>query len=390
MFVRWDYPTGGIEIAKFSGRVKYIDISGIRKMFELAKAGGIINLGIGEPDFSIPPQSKAAIKEALDEDFTHYTPSKGIMELREALVKKLKSENGIISNVEEIIVTSGASEALALGILTIVDPGEEVIIPDPGFVSYPPLIRTANGVPVPVQVKEENEFDFDVNDIEERITTNTKAIIINSPSNPTGAVSSKDVIKGIAQICDEKGIFVISDEVYEKIIYEGKHHSIAKFTDMAITINSFSKSYAMTGLRLGYVHSKLEIIEEMLKIHQYLQASTSSLSQRAALAALREGEKFINEMVGTFRERRDIMVELLNEIRDVDCLKPRGAFYAFPNFSKRGNSRELVMEFLKKAKVVATPGTAFGDHGEGYVRFSYATSRSNIEEGIRRIREAIH
>jgi aspartate aminotransferase len=374
---------------EFTNRLRYIDISGIRKMFELARAEGIINLAIGEPDFGIPPESKEAIKKALDEDFTHYTPNKGVMQLREALVKKLKKENGIKTDIEEIIITSGGSEALLLAILAIVNPNDEVLIPDPGFVSYKPLVRIAGGIPVSIPIKEENEFVFNLEDIEKKATEKTKMIVINSPSNPTGAVFSKDIVKGIAELCEKHDLSVVSDEVYEEIIYEGKHYSIGKYTDKAITVNGFSKSYAMTGLRLGYVQAKLEVVEEMLKIHQYIQASACSLSQRAALAALQTSEKFVENMVRTFKRRRDLIVELLNEIDDVNCLKPQGAFYVFPNFSKHGKSGKLVMNFLKDAKVVVTPGTAFGDYGEGYIRFSYATSANKITEGVKRIKNYI-
>lgn len=374
----------------FANRLRYIDISGIRKMFELARAEGIINLAIGEPDFGIPPESKEAIKKALDEDFTHYTPNKGVMQLREALVKKLKKENGIKTDIEEIIITSGGSEALLLAILAIVNPNDEVLIPDPGFVSYKPLVRIAGGIPVSIPIKEENEFVFNLEDIRKKTTEKTKIIVINSPSNPTGAVFSKDIVRGIAELCEKHDLSVVSDEVYEKIIYEGKHYSIGKYTDKAITVNGFSKSYAMTGLRLGYVQAKLEVVEEMLKIHQYIQASTCSLSQRAALAALQTSEKFVENMVKTFKIRRDLIVELLNEIDDVNCLKPQGAFYVFPNFSKHGKSGRLVINFLKDAKVVVTPGTAFGDYGEGYIRFSYATSANKITEGIKRIKNYIY
>lgn len=376
-------------MAMFAKRLDYIDISGIRKMFELAKAEGVINLGIGEPDFPIPTESKDAIRDALNDDFTHYTAGKGIVELREALVKKLRSENGIKSDVDELLVTSGASEALALAMLALVDPGDEVIIPDPGFVSYAPLVRTAGGIPVPFKVREEDEFDFDLNEIEARINEKTKALIINTPGNPTGAVSSKETIKGIAEICDENEIFVISDEVYEKIIYDGRHHSIGKYTDWAITVNGFSKSYAMTGLRLGYAQSQKKVIDEMLKIHMYLQASTCSLSQKAALAALNGSRSFVDDMRTAFKERRDLIVSLLNDIPDVNCLVPKGAFYVFPNFSAHGDSRALAIRFLKEAKVVATPGIAFGENGEGYIRFSYSCDSSKITKGIERIKKVL-
>jgi aspartate aminotransferase len=376
-------------MTKFADRVRHIDISGIRQMFELAKAEGVINLGLGEPDFPIPTESKAAIRKALDEDFTHYTPSKGIVELREALVKKLEKENGIKTDTEEIIVTSGASEALALALLALVDPGDEVLIPDPGFVAYAPLTRVAGGIPKPYMVKEEDQFDINPEEIKAGISEKTKAVILNSPNNPTGAVSSRETIEHIAEICSKNGIFVISDEVYEKMIFQGEHHSIGKYTDLAVTVNGFSKSYAMTGLRLGYVQSRLEIIEKMLKVHQYLQASTNSLSQRAALAALEGKNDASEEMKKVFQKRRNLIVQLLNEIPGVRCQSPKGTFYAFPNFSNYGDSRTLAMKFLKEARVVTTPGTAFGENGEGYIRFSYACASVKIEEGIERIRKLL-
>ncbi len=371
---------------EFSKRTSQIDISGIRKMFELAKGEGIINLGLGEPDFPIPEVSKKAIIGALQSDFTHYTPGKGVPELREAIVKKLKT-NGIDADPEEILVTSGGSEALEIALLALLDEGDEVIIPDPGFVSYAPLIRIAGGVPVPFEVMEENNFELNPTSIEDKITEKTKVIIINTPGNPTGAVSDKKDIKKIADIADEHEIYVISDEVYDEIIYEGEHHRIGRYTDMAITVNSFSKTYAMTGLRLGYLHAKEEAVEEMLKIHQYVQASTCSLSQAAAIAALQSGAEFTTQMVSTLKKRRDLVVGLLREIDGVECLRPKGAFYVFPNISKLGGSSKLAQDILKNAKVVVTPGTAFGRYGEGYLRFSYATSEENIIEGFRRISE---
>jgi aspartate aminotransferase len=371
----------------FAERLKYIDISGIRKMFELAKADAI-NLALGEPDFGIPGEAKEEIAKALEEDFTHYTPNKGISELREALVEKLK-ENGIEASTEEIIVTSGASEALFLAIMALTDLGDEVLVPDPGFVSYGPMVRMAGGIPVSLPLKEEEGFVPDLEDIQERITERTKMLIINSPSNPTGAVFPGGTIKGIADLCEDNSLAVLSDEVYEKIIYEGKHHSIGRYTDNAITVNGFSKSYAMTGLRLGYVQARLEVVEEMLKVHQYIQASTCSLSQRAALAAMK-AEGFVEGMVKVFKKRRDLAVRLLREIDGVSCQKPKGAFYVFPNFSRYGRSGELTMRFLKEARVVTTPGTAFGENGEGFIRFSYATGEDRIAEGIERIGKCLY
>jgi aspartate aminotransferase len=320
----------------------------------------------------------------LTKILTHYTPSKGVPELREGIVKKL-GRNGISADPEEVIVTSGASEALEIALLALLDEGDEVLLPDPGFVSYAPLARIAGGVPVPFEVREEEDFRINPKVIGEKITEKTKAIIINSPGNPTGAVSEKKDVSDIAALADEHGLYVISDEVYDEIIYEGRHHSLGKYTDHAITVNAFSKSFAMTGLRLGYIHAKEEVVEEMLKIHQYIQATTCSLSQAAAIAALEAGNKFTKKMVKELKKRRDLIVKLLNEIQDVRCNKPKGAFYAFSNFRAVGESSKLATSILKEAKVVVTPGTAFGENGEGYLRFSYATSEENIKEGLERI-----
>ncbi len=371
---------------KFAERLSTIDISGIRKMFELAKAGDVINLALGEPDFGIPPSAKQAIVSGLDRDFTHYTPNKGIEELRSAIAEKLRRENGINASGEDIIVTSGASEALHIAIMALVEPGDEVLVPSPGFVSYSPLVRLAGGAPVSYALRESDAFEPRISALEEKLTERTKLIIVNSPSNPTGAVFSRRTVREIAKLAEREGIALLSDEVYERIIYEGEHHSFARYYPETITVNGFSKSYAMTGLRLGYVHAPNEAIEEMLKIHQYIQASTVSLSQLAALAALEQGEEHVREMVARFKQRRDLIMKELREIPGVACVPPKGAFYSFPNFSEYGSSQELAMELLKYAKVVVTPGTAFGKEGEGYLRFSFATSEENIIEGMRRIK----
>ena len=369
---------------EFSERTSYIDISGIRKMFDLAKGEDIINLGLGEPDFPIPNESKKAVIDALMRDQTHYTPSKGLPELRELISKKLGG-NGIKAGAEEIIVTSGASEALEIALLALVDPGDEVLIPDPGFVSYAPLTRIAGGVPVTFPIEDEEGFEFNPEYIEERITPRTKTIIVNSPSNPTGAVTGKKKIKEIAGIAEANDVFVVSDEVYDEIVYEGAHTSIGRYTDLAVTVNGFSKNFAMTGLRLGYLHSREKAVEEMLKIHQYVQASTCSLSQAAAVAALKEKSMFTEKMVRELRRRRDLIVKLLNELEGIGCKKPSGAFYVFPSFYGFGNSSKLAMDLLKETNVVVTPGTVFGKKGEGHLRFSYSASKDRISEGIKRI-----
>lgn len=356
-------------------------------MFELAMDKDTINLALGEPDFPIPPESKEAILEALEKDFTHYTPNKGIPELRSAVVERLE-RRGVAIGLEEVMVTSGASEALHLAILALVDHGDEVLIPDPGFVSYKPLVEIAGGRAVPYWLKEGDDFSPDPEEIGELMTNKTKMMVMNSPSNPTGAVFSKGAVKGIAEICEDGGAIVLSDEVYDEIIYEGEHHSPWEYSENAVIVNGFSKSYAMTGLRLGYVYASLEIIEEMLKVHQYIQASTCSLSQKAALAALGSRD-FIESMVSELKERRDLVLDELSKMK-VKCVKPDGAFYVFPSFPGYGDSKSLVMKILKEAKVVTTPGTAFGAGGEGHIRLSYATSKEKIREGIQRIRRCLN
>ncbi|GBE55306.1 MAG TPA: pyridoxal phosphate-dependent aminotransferase [Euryarchaeota archaeon] len=364
-------------------RVTEIDISGIRKMFELA-GGDVINLAIGEPDFPIPEEAKEAIYQALREDFTHYTSNKGIIELREALAEKLKKENGVDAGAEEIIITSGASEALHLAFQAFINNGEEVLIPNPGFVSYDPLAKLAQGKSVYYPLRFEEGFIPDIEDIKKRMSSKTKMIVLNSPGNPTGAVYPEEVIKAIAEIAEDYHALLVSDEVYEKIIYEGEHISPGAFSDNVITVNGFSKSYAMTGLRVGYLSAGDELVEEMLKVHQYIQASVNSPAQRAALAAL-GSKSFIENMVGELRERREIILKLLGGIEGVRVNRAGGAFYVFADFSAYGDSQYLATE-LVRAGVVVTPGTAFGSLGEGFLRFSYATSRGNIKEGVSKLK----
>ena len=372
---------------KFANRLSNVDISGIRKMFNLPKDKNLINLALGELNFEIPPKSKDAISQGLIENFTHYTPNKGIPELRTALVEKIK-ETGVDFNDEEIIITSGASEALHLAILTFVEKGNEVLIPDPGFVSYSPLVNIASGKPIPYRLKEKNSFYPEIEILKELINKKTKMIIINSPSNPTGAVFPKSILKEIADISEDQNITILSDEVYNEITYERNHQSIAKYSSKAIMVNSFSKSYAMTGLRLGYTYTERKIIEEMLKIHQYIQASTCSLSQISALAALRSKD-FVDFVLAELLERRNLAYTLLKKIPGVECSIPQGAFYLFPNFSKFGKSETLAMRIYKEAKVVTTPGNAFGKEGEGYLRLSYGTDKDKIKLGINRIRKCL-
>ncbi len=372
---------------RFAGRISSIDISGIRKMFDLARAEGVINLALGEPDFPIPPESKEAVRIALEEDFTHYTPGKGIPELREAIARR-EEEKGARMHDKDIIVTSGASEALHLAIMALVEKGDEVLIPDPGFVSYKPLVELAGGKAVPYPLVEERGFDIDLDAFEAVLGTRTRMIILNSPGNPTGGVLSREVLKGVGDLASDAGIPILSDEVYDDIVYDAPHISPLEFNENAIVVKGFSKSYAMTGLRLGYAYAYEDVIEAMLKVHQYIQASTCSLSQRAALAAL-SCSSYLSEMVEQLRRRRELILRELGEIPGVGCSPPGGAFYVFPNFSRYGSSQALAMRLLREAKVVVTPGTAFGARGEGYIRLSFAAGKDKIKEGINRIRRCL-
>ncbi len=360
-------------------RLKDIELSQIRKMFEMARADAI-NLGLGEPDFDTPWHIREAVIEALKEGFTHYTPNQGIMELREALADKLKKENNIQAHPEEIIVTVGASEALFMSMQALINPADEVLIPDPGFLTYEAIVKICEGKPIPVPLKAENDYAMTLDDVEELITPKTKAIILNSPSNPTGSVMEKEEIKGIAQFSQDKGIYLISDEVYEKIIYGVKHYSPGEFSDKTITINGFSKTYAMTGFRIGYTTASQDLIDEMLKVHQYNTACATSISQRGALSALEGPQDSVEEMRSEFKRRRDLMVTRLKEM-GWEFNTPQGAFYIFPQVS---DSQKVVNQALEN-KVVMVPGAAFGQHGENHVRMSYANAYEELETALDRL-----
>ena len=359
---------------KFAKRVLDIDISGIRKMFEAAGSDAI-NLGLGQPDFDTPAYIKQAAIDAINEGFTGYTFGSGILELREALSRKFKEENSFDAAPDEIIVTSGASEALEIAIAALVNPGDEVLIANPGFVSYIALTEMIGGRAVGVPLGD--DLNMHPEDIMERISKKTKAMILNSPSNPTGAVQSKEDIRVFAEIADDYNITIISDEVYEHFIYEGEHVSPARYSDNVITVNATSKTYAMTGWRLGYVAAKAEYTEQMLKVHQYVQACANSIAQKAALAAVTGPMDSVINMREEFKKRRDVLVDGLNAL-GLNCELPKGAFYAFPSVP---DSVEVAGRFVSNG-VIVVPGTAFGDRGDGYIRISYAASMSDIQRAL--------
>jgi aspartate aminotransferase len=357
----------------FSERVSSIDISGIRKMFEGAGPDAI-NLGLGQPDFDTPEHIKNAAIEAINNGFTGYTVNLGIPELREAICRKLERENHFTVPPDEIIVTSGSSEALHLALQSLINAGDEVLIPDPGFVSYAPLTKIAGGKVVGVPLGEELTLTPDV--VNEYISPKTRVLIINSPSNPAGTVQTGQEIRALAEIAEDNDITVISDEVYEHFIYEGEHVSPAQFTDNVITINAVSKTYAMTGWRTGYAAARKEYIEQMLKVHQYIQACACSISQKAALMAIEGPQDCVNEMRESFRARRDLLLQGLHAI-GIKCVRPQGAFYAFPVIEDENAPQKLL-----KNGVIVVPGRSFGEHGIGHVRISYAASEENIRKAL--------
>ncbi len=357
----------------YSQRVKDIDISGIRKMFEGAGPDAI-NLGLGQPDFDTPVHIKEAAIDAINKGLTAYTMNLGIPELRQALCEKFRKENNFKVTPDEVIVTSGASEALHLALQALIDKGDEVLIPDPGFVSYLALTKLAGGKTVGVPLDEELILTPEA--VNECITPKTRALIINSPSNPTGTVETKQEIKALAEIAQDNKITIISDEVYEHFIYEGEHVSPAQFTDNVITVNAVSKTYAMTGWRIGYAAARKEYIEQMLKVHQYIQACACSISQKAAQAALEGPQDCVREMCESFRARRDILMEGFSSM-GIECVRPQGAFYAFPEVEGEDAPQKLIKE-----GVIVVPGSAFGENGKGHIRISYSTSEENLRKAL--------
>lgn len=366
---------------KFAERVSKINISGIRKMFETAGSDAI-NLGLGQPDFDTPLHIKQAAIDSINEGFTGYTQGSGIMELREVISHKFKEENDFFVVADDIIVTSGASEALEIAIASIVDPNDEVMISNPGFVSYNALVNIMGGKVVDVPLND--KLTISPETIVEKITPKTKAMIINSPANPTGTVQSEKDMKAFAEIADDNNITIISDEVYEHFIYDGKHISPAQFTDNVITINAVSKTYAMTGWRIGYVAAKREYTEQMIKVHQYVQACANSIAQKAAYAAITGPQDSVIKMKTEYLKRRNVLIDGLKSF-GMECVTPQGAFYAFPNVE---NCTEVAEKLIANG-VVVVPGTAFGTGGEGHIRISYASSMENILKALEIIERVI-
>ena len=373
-----------------SQKVNDFPPSGIRKFFDLtASMKEVISLGIGEPDFVTPWHIREAATYSLEKGYTMYTSNSGLLELRQELARYLELHYGVSYNPEsEILITVGTSEGLDLTMRAILNPGEEIIIPDPHYVAYPADIILAGGVPIFVPVSEENNFAIKASDIEPRITKQTKAILIGYPANPTGAVIFKSELNNIARLAEKYDLLVISDEIYARLIYSVEHtcfSSLPGMKERTILIGGFSKSYAMTGWRVGYVVASREFIQAMTKIHQYTMLCCPTMAQMAAIEALKRGESEVERMVQEYDRRRRIMLKRLNEI-GLPCFESKGAFYAFPSIKTTGmTSEEFAEKLLKEEKVAVVPGSAFGQCGEGFARCCYATSLANIEEALERM-----
>ncbi|KAA5807704.1 pyridoxal phosphate-dependent aminotransferase [Thermoanaerobacterium thermosaccharolyticum] len=357
----------------------------------------VIGFGAGEPDFDTPDYIKKAAIEAIEKGYTKYTPTSGIIELKEAIVSKLKNDNNLSYETSQIVVSNGAKQSIYNTLCAILNPGDEVLIPSPYWLSYPEMVKLANGVPIFVETDERNNFKVTVEQLEEAISDRTKAIIINSPNNPTGAVYNETELKNIADLAVKHNIFIISDEIYEKLIYDGRHISIASFNDdiknLTIIINGMSKAYSMTGWRIGYSASNKEIANLISNIQSHMTSNPNTIAQYASVKALSTGYDIIENMVNEFKKRRDYIVERINKINGLTCIKPQGAFYVIVNISKYigmnisgkiiNGSVDFANFVLEKAKVAVIPCLPFGN--DNYIRLSYATSIKNIEEGLNRI-----
>ncbi len=373
-----------------SKRASRLSPSGIRKFFDLlASMEGVISLGVGEPDYATPWHISEAAVQSLEKGYTMYTSNSGIPELRQETSRYLGETYGVeYEPFGEILITVGVSEALDLAMRAILNPGDEVIMTDPHYVAYDSCVILAGGKPVMVPTREENNFEVDAADIEARITGRTKAILIGYPANPTGAVMSRDKLLAIAEVARHYGLLVISDEIYARLVYGVEHTCFSSLPDAkesTILLGGFSKAYAMTGWRVGYAVAPKDIITAMTRIHQYTIMSAPTMSQVAAIEALKAGENNVLEMVEDYNRRRLVIIKGLCDI-GMSCFEPRGAFYAFPSIASTGmTSEEFSEKLLVEEKVAVVPGSAFGDCGEGYVRCCYATSLADIEEALNRM-----
>jgi aspartate aminotransferase len=353
----------------------------------------IIHLEIGEPDFDTPEHIKSAAKQALDAGATHYGPSAGLPELREVIAKHVAETRGVPVSPEEVVVTPGAKPIMFFTILALVGEGDEAIYPNPGFPIYESVIRFVGGVPVPIPLREASGFGFDMAEFERRLSPRTRLIIINSPENPTGGVLEGSQIERIAHLAAERRIPVLADEIYRQFLYEGEFQSIMSLPGMrehTILLDGFSKSYAMTGWRLGYGVMPTTLADHVTRLMVNSNSCTASFVQLAGVAALQGDQGSVTRMVAEFKRRRDLVVDGLNTLPGVRCARPRGAFYVFPNITGTGrSSAEVAERLLTEAGVATLSGAAFGEYGEGYLRLSYANSETNLREALTRMRPVL-
>ena len=383
------------ERAKKTRSPKFGEISEVRKLIQGAE--GVVDLGYGEPDFDTPLHIRDAAKKAMDEGYTHYVlPVEGLTELREAIARKLSKENDIHADpATEILVTAGVQEATNVAALSLINPGDEVIMPEPYYYSDPLAVMLAEGTPVYTQLKEANDYRLDLEDLERKITPKTKAIFFISPNCPTGAVFPKEDLLALAKLAKEKNIFIITDEIYERLVYDDhKHYSIASFPDareLTVSMFGFSKAYAMTGWRIGFLVAPAKLVQVMLELHGQLVIGANSIAQKAAVAALNEPQDCVEEMRRDYEERRNIFVEGLNRL-GFSCKPPQGSFYIYANISKFNiPSLELAKHLAKEARVIGYPGTAYtkDQSGKNYLRFAYTKDIGQLRTALERIEKAI-
>jgi aspartate aminotransferase len=360
-------------------RLEGIQLSGIRKMFELTTEESI-NLGLGEPDFQPAEHIKRAMAEAVNNGYNNYGPTGGIPTLREAIAEGARHYRDDIT-LNDVVVTTGSTQALNIIAQYLFNLGDDVLLPDPGFVLNVPQVRIAGARPIMYPLKQEYDFIPQIEDLEKLITPNTVAIYTNSPSNPTGGVIPKEDIRRIIQFAADHDLWIVSDEVYDKMVYDEEHQSFLGDYDKVIHVNSLSKTYALTGWRFGFLVTKAPIIEKLTILNYYTIACPNLPVQHAALAALTSSQEHVRSMISEFKRRRDLIVDRLNKIDGIDCRLPKGAFYAFPKYNYDIGSLDFAME-CAKSNLICTHGVAFGDAGEGHMRFSYANSLDNINKGM--------
>ena len=358
-----------------------------------AQGKEIIHLEIGEPDFDTPPHVIEAAVKALKDGFTHYTPAAGLPQVRQTIAQHVSQTRGIKVQPEQVVVTPGAKPIMCYAILALLEPGTEAIYPDPGFPIYASMINFVGATPVPLPLREEKDFRFDIDEFRSLVTDRTRLIILNTPQNPTGGILTRQDLEAVAEVARERDIMVLSDEVYEQILYEGEHVSLLSLPDMqdnAILLDGFSKPYAMTGWRLGYGVMPTALAEHITRLMVNSNSCTAAFTQMAGVAALTGPKDEVRNMVAAFHKRRDVIVDGLNRIPGFRCARPAGAFYVFPNIEGTGRtSSQMEGLLLDKAGVAALSGSGFGKHGDGYVRFSYANSIENIKKALARIEETL-